>query len=362
MSRTPFPVPFGWYQVCWPDELEPGGVIPLYYFDRDLVLWRDTDGGAYHLQDAICPHLGGHLGHGGHVEGCELQCPFHGWKFDTDGQNSEIPYSTKVNRSACIRTYPVLERNGMVLAWYHPYDEPPKWDIPQLEEFAGTDDWTDTTTKVVAINAMWQEIAENSVDLAHFRYLHNTDSVPEARSYEADGHMQRVRTVQKFVTPQGAVEGNIDIDQYGPGFSVIRFSGIVDTILLGCNTPVTANTCEQRFSFRVKRLGHAATTSAVGDAFVAEISQQIEEDLPIWNNKGYLVRPALADTDGPYMQFRKWASQFYAEGVDFGQNSYPPLPPDPPTSRPTPEGFEKRTASSRLKDEDKIRANMMSPN
>ena len=31
-----------------------------------------------------------------------------------------------------------------------------------------------------------------------------------------------------------------------PGFSVIRFHGIVDTILLGCNTPVSANTCEQR--------------------------------------------------------------------------------------------------------------------
>ena len=45
MARTPFPVPFGWYQVCWPDELEPGGVAPLYLFGRDLVLWRDTEAG-----------------------------------------------------------------------------------------------------------------------------------------------------------------------------------------------------------------------------------------------------------------------------------------------------------------------------
>ena len=64
--------------------VEPGGVLPLYYFERDLVLWRDSDG-AYHLQDAICPHLGGHLGHGGHVEKCEIMCPFHGWKFDAVG-------------------------------------------------------------------------------------------------------------------------------------------------------------------------------------------------------------------------------------------------------------------------------------
>ncbi|MEZ5323240.1 MAG: Rieske 2Fe-2S domain-containing protein [Microthrixaceae bacterium] len=358
MARTPFPVPFGWYQICWPDELEPGGVLPLYYFDRDLVLWRDTDGAAYHLQDAICPHLGGHLGHGGHVEDCQITCPFHGWKFDAEGHNSEIPYSDRVNKSACVRTYPVLERNGVVMAWYHPFDESPMWDIPELDEFADTVEWTETTARMVEIPAAWQEVAENSVDIAHFRYLHNTDSVPEARSYEADGPVQRVRTVQKFVTPQGVVEGNIDIDQHGPGFSVIRFSGIVDTILLGCNTPVTSDTCEQRFSFRVRRLADAAATSSLGDAFVAEITQQIHEDLPIWKNKGYVVRPALADTDGPYMKFRAWAAQFYAEEFSFGDPVYPPNPPS--SSRPTPEGFQKRTASSRLKGEDVVHADMMS--
>ena len=31
------------------------------YWGRELVLWRD-DGGAFHLQDAFCPHLGAHLG------------------------------------------------------------------------------------------------------------------------------------------------------------------------------------------------------------------------------------------------------------------------------------------------------------
>ncbi len=357
MARTPFPVPYGWYQVCWPDELEPGGVIPVYMFDRDLVLWRDTDTGAYHLQDAICPHLGGHLGHGGHVENCEIQCPFHGWRFDHEGRNSDIPYSEKVNRAARIRTFPIAEVNGLVLAWYHPFEVAPMWEIPRFKEFArGNTDWSDTTTREIPIPAAWQEIAENSVDLAHFRYLHNTDSVPEARSYETEGPIARVRTVQRFVTPKGTVEGNIDIDMYGPGFSVIRFSGIADTMLLGCNSPVTANTCEQRFSFRVRRFGDDATTSSVGDAFVAEITQQIHEDLPIWRNKGYVTRPMLADTDGPYLKFRKWASQFYAEGVDFDREVYPPLPPT--TSRPPVEGTVKHSASSRLKDEDRIRANM----
>ncbi|MFN8053617.1 MAG: hypothetical protein U0Q22_19435 [Acidimicrobiales bacterium] len=139
-------------------------------------------------------------------------------------------------------------------------------------------------------------------------------------------------------------------------YQVRWLSGIADTMLFGCNSPGTSNTREQRFGFRVRRLGDDATTSTVGDTFVAVITQQIHEDLPIWRNKGCLTRPMLADTDGPYLKFREWALLFYGEGVDFDREVYPPLPPA--TSRPPVEGMIKHSASSRLQDEDRIRANM----
>ena len=66
MSRSPFPIPFGWYQIGWPSDVAVGEVKPLRYFGRHLVLWRGQDGVA-HVQDAFCPHLGAHLGHGGKV-------------------------------------------------------------------------------------------------------------------------------------------------------------------------------------------------------------------------------------------------------------------------------------------------------
>ena len=72
-----------------------------------------------------------------------------------------------------------------------------------------------------------------------------------------------------------------------------------------------------RFNFCVRKLGDDDNlNSTVGDAFVAEVDRQVREDKPIWENKAYLVRPALADTDGPFTKFRKWAAQFYAEGVE----------------------------------------------
>ena len=83
---------------------------PLHYLGRDLVAWRDAEGEP-HVMDAYCPHLGAHLGYGGRVEGCELVCPFHWWRFDADGCNTQVPYDGSSNPAARIHTYPTAERN-----------------------------------------------------------------------------------------------------------------------------------------------------------------------------------------------------------------------------------------------------------
>ena len=108
--RYPLPMPFGWFQIGWPDELPVGKAVPMYYFARHLVAWRGEDGNA-HLMDAFCPHLGSHLGyglgadgsHGGNVEGNTIVCPLHNWVFDTEGNNIDVPYSHRTNKKAKIR-------------------------------------------------------------------------------------------------------------------------------------------------------------------------------------------------------------------------------------------------------------------
>ena len=44
-SRFPFtPFANGWFRVAYSDELHPGQVKPLYYFGKDLVLFRTDNG------------------------------------------------------------------------------------------------------------------------------------------------------------------------------------------------------------------------------------------------------------------------------------------------------------------------------
>jgi phenylpropionate dioxygenase-like ring-hydroxylating dioxygenase large terminal subunit len=331
MSRFPFPrYPNGWFQVATSAELTPAAVLPLKYFGRDLVLFR-TEAGVPALLDAHCPHLGAHLGHGGTVHGDCIRCPFHAWKFDGDGTCREVPYAKKIPPRAKIATWHLREVNGLIMAWHHLEGLPPQWEMPVIAE-AGAEDWAPYETRRWKIRTHNQEMAENAVDSAHFHYVHGTVEQPESHA-EVDGHILRVRSSTKMRTPMGKVTGQVESHSYGFGFSVTRFTGIVETLLLAGVTPIDDEYVDVRFAFTVKNCIDRDVTSTVGEHFIKEIERQLGQDIPIWENKIYVAPPALCDGDGPIGVFRKWCRQFYGEPQKL---EAPPVPkmftPDTPAS------------------------------
>ncbi|MHB8685457.1 MAG: Rieske 2Fe-2S domain-containing protein [Dehalococcoidia bacterium] len=302
------PFPNGWFQVAYSDDLAVGGVTPLAYFGTELVLFRDERGAPYVL-DAYCPHLGAHLGYGGVVEDGCIRCPFHAWRFDGTGACVEVPYANKIPPLARLDAWPVFEANGLIMVYHHMQKQPPKWTPPVLPEYTSTD-WTDYTRRRWTIRTHNQEMAENGVDSAHFKYVHGTPEQPQTRA-QVDGHMFHVRSPVQYTTPQGAIEGQIASDSYGFGFSTVRFTGIVETLLVSSVTPIDGEYVDVRFSFKTKKMGNEAITSNVGKAFVAEIERQLGQDIPIWEHKIMKARPVLCDGDGPIGLFRRWSKQFY---------------------------------------------------
>ena len=66
-----------------------------------------TESGQVHVLDAYCQHLGANMGVGGTVEGENIVCPWHGWRWRGDGTNALIPYSKiGCKNNVRIRTYP----------------------------------------------------------------------------------------------------------------------------------------------------------------------------------------------------------------------------------------------------------------
>ncbi len=311
MSRFPFPdAPNGWFQVAWSDELAPGEARPVRAFGRDLVLFR-TESGQARVFDAWCPHLGAHLGVGGRVEGETLRCPFHAWRFDGEGRCVEIPYAKRIPPAARVPCWPTREVNGLVMVWHHAERAAPDYELPELPEI-GSPDWTPYVKRRYQLRTHCQEMGENLVDAAHFRYVHGTLTVAEG-SFEEDGPRLHVLNRARMGTPRGEVDGTIDVHMWGPGFATVRFGGIVDTLLVESTTPIDGETVDVFFSFSVKRTGDADATRGVGRALIADIDKQIREDRPIWENKVYHARPVLCDGDGPIPKWRRWYRQFYSE-------------------------------------------------
>jgi len=309
-ARFPFPMPNGWFAVCFGDELPAGSLRALRYFGRELVAMRGDDGVA-RVFDAHCPHLGAHLGHGGKVEGDGVRCPFHGWRFGGDGACVEIPYAKRIPAKARLRAWTTIERNGLVFVWRHAEGAPPSWEIPFVSEL-GDPAWTPPERRDWVIRSCSQEMAENTVDPAHFRYVHRTNTVPETESTEIRGHVLHVVSNNRVATPRGEQAGRIDIQAHGFGMGWTRFSGIADLLVITTGTPVDAEYTHTRLQFSVKRFADSDATRGVGRAFISEIERQFQQDIPIWENKIHLEQPLLVEGEAGIATLRRWARQFYS--------------------------------------------------
>ncbi len=309
-DRFPFPAyPDGWFRIAYSEDLKPGDVQPLKYFGKDLVLFR-TEAGDAALLDAFCSHLGTHLGHGSKVVGDCIECPFHAWRFDAQGQVALIPYAKKIPPRARVGRWHLREINGHIFAWHHGAGQAPSWEIPLVPEVE-SEQWTRLYRRTWRIRTRNQEMAENSVDTAHFRYLHGSTNLPPAKAW-AEGPIFRSDAEPGMSTPRGGVQGCIQISAFGFGFTTVRFSGIVDTLNIVSATAIDDEYLDVHFNFTVKKSGNASIDRGVGKAFVAEVSRQLEQDIPVWEHKAFVQRPLICDGDGPIGLFRSWSRQFYS--------------------------------------------------
>ncbi len=307
------PLPFGWFMMAYSDELSIGEVKPVHYFGQELVLWRGEDGKA-RMIDAYCKHLGAHLGYGGRVKGNALECPFHAWEYNEKGAVTHVPYAKKIPPSAarpCERQWQVAEVNQQILVWYHPFNEAPRWEPESFDE-VGDKDWTAYDKYEWIVNGPVQNMAENGVDAAHFKYIHGVANQPDYE-FEFDGHKRTASVDAKMPTPKGIVDGTIAYGTIGPGQSWTKFSGISETLMIAGITPIDQGRTHIRFAFTQPRSEAEGATANLAKAMKREICRQLDQDKVVWDRQRYMVKPSICDGDGPILPFRKFFAQFYAE-------------------------------------------------
>lgn len=302
------PYPDSWYYVASSDDVAPGQVTTLHYFGRDFICWRG-ESGEVSVLDAFCGHLGAHIGYGGFVDGDAVACPFHHWRWDAEGRNVRIPYRDKPHRAARIQCFRTLERNGQILLWYSAAGRAPDWEPPELET-AASPDWLRIESQRWEINTHVQEIFENTVDIAHFQFVHGVAGFGAVELVD-DGPMFRAIASVTMKTPRGPVDGAVESELWGMGLDFVRQRGIGDARAIFSITPIEEYRVQAFFTFVVPRAPEADGPSRYGEGFMREFSRQITQDIPIWEHKRYRDRPMLAMGEGPIVDFRRWTQQFY---------------------------------------------------
>jgi 5,5'-dehydrodivanillate O-demethylase oxygenase subunit len=193
-----------WQPIARSDSVAPGAARGLKVMGEELTLYRGESGAA-HLVGGRCAHRCTVL-HTGWIQGEDIRCMYHGWKYDGSGRCIEIP-AEKKPRSVPIRIagYPLHEYCGLVFA-YMGEGAAPEFDLPRkhvLEE----------PGRVLVIQEQvwdcnWLQQIENSLDAVHVSFVHIwgkstrfdqgiTTAVPELEYSETAAGIRQVATRSK---------------------------------------------------------------------------------------------------------------------------------------------------------------------
>ena len=172
-----------WYPICASDDLkcEPMSVRILKH---DFVAFRDHEGAPAVLADT-CVHRGGALSGGKCKDDGTVQCPYHGWRFRSDGVCTRIPslgIKNKVPARARVDSYPTVDRYGLVFAFLGNVSEDQRPPIMPIDEY-DEPGWR-ATIQAFDVDYNYERSIENGLDPAHNEYVHSTHGYQGEREEE----------------------------------------------------------------------------------------------------------------------------------------------------------------------------------
>lgn len=315
-----FTFPRGWFMIAEASELQDKP-LAVRYFGNDFALYRGKSGKVV-LLDAYCPHMGTHLAansssyvalDGSHIEGDNIRCPYHAWRFGPDGVCNQIPYYDRaIPKAACVRSWKVIERMGAVFVWHDPEGGEPDYEPPMLEEWdnPGWVRWKFDHLGVLNIHP--QEILDNMTDCHHLgpvhgsnvQYFRNEFTDHICRQLQGGGH-------RTLADPNAILE--TDTWYTGPGILLSHQTGIYHAYEIITHTPIDDGVVKVWHGLLAKSAHDVATEADVAIARSSQESARLAfaQDFEVWSNKSPAFNILQVLTEGPFDKGRIWYRQFY---------------------------------------------------
>ena len=134
-------LPSHWYIIARSVEVKSKKPWAVMRFGIPLVMWRDSQGELVVMEDR-CPHRFAQLSLGELKDG-QLECPFHGFQFDAQGNCQWVPELGRAVPKLCVKTFRIIERAGWIWMWWGRAE--PTQEAPEF--FSQVDESPQTTLK-----------------------------------------------------------------------------------------------------------------------------------------------------------------------------------------------------------------------
>ncbi|MFT4515059.1 MAG: phenylpropionate dioxygenase-like ring-hydroxylating dioxygenase large terminal subunit [Planctomycetota bacterium] len=160
-----------WCAIAFSVDVEAGSLYAVTVYDEPYVLFRDAAGAIHALEDR-CPHRLARLSDGCLRDG-QLECLYHGWRFDAEGACTHIPQlepGSALPAAASVQKIQAVERQGIV--WLYAGNDPkPEHTIPTVADL----DASDCNSVDFAMDLPYghEFLIENVLDYAHIHIAHD---------------------------------------------------------------------------------------------------------------------------------------------------------------------------------------------
>ncbi len=285
-----------WYTVGLESDLD-AGLVARTIMNEPLVMFRGANGEPAALLDR-CPHRQVPLSQGCLHEG-QVQCAYHGMRFDHQGRCTHIPSQVAIPQRAQARAYPLLARHGLLFAWM---GDPERADPASIPDHS-------VTTAADHVGEMFYMHAktdyrlgiDNFLDPSHVTFVHPntvtspalTKAVPEILRNGDEVRARRVMREEKSPPMLERAMGLTHIDRVQDAIFMPVGNTRIDTrahapgrpdgmsmrlSTLGLFTPETDTTCHVWAGlYRDFALDNAQLSAMVR----AELKQTMVEDISI---------------------------------------------------------------------------------
>ncbi len=184
----------GWYATSSSRSIKTNKLYHFSMYNEPLVLYRDKDSIVRCIKD-LCPHRGASFLDGA-LEGGEIVCPYHGARYSSKGQCTNIDritcshivdtnydnYAKKIH----LYQYPCVEKNGYIYIYYtgkaktnlNEFEIKSPLENTLVESYGYKIPEYEFEEVTVDFKADWARIIENHLDILHIFWVHG-DTIPD---------------------------------------------------------------------------------------------------------------------------------------------------------------------------------------